>query len=88
MTDDPMTSAFAYLDFFDRPKDREKLGYLATWYSKEVHPADSYDARSAMGNGWWRYSKLYPYGSVSGPEDITFPTGDLHMPQIAWREMI
>ena len=86
MGNDPMTSVFPYLDFLDRPKSLEKQGYLATWFSKEDHPKDTWDQRSAFGNGWWRYSKLYPFGGVSDPKDIVFPSGDLWMPQITWGE--
>lgn len=83
---DLMTSVFAYLDFYTRPKERAKKGYLQTWFSKEDHPADLWDQRDNAGGGWWRYSKLHPFNSVAGPEEIKFPNGHIEMPQIEWAE--
>ena len=86
MTDDPMTSIFPYLAMFQRPKERAKQGYLQTWYSKEEAPAHTWDQRELVSNGWWRYTKLHPFDSVAGPEEIEFPNIVFYLPQVEWVE--
>lgn len=80
------TSIFAFLAALPRPKRLPPNSYVQSWYSKQDYPVEFWDVRDQAGGGYWRYAKYIPFHAVSGPEDITFPAGEIFVPQIDWSE--
>lgn len=63
--------------------DREKQGYVCSWYGRVDLPSEHWEQRSEVGGGWWRYTKLVPFAAGKDPREITWPESAFNC-QIAW----